>query len=437
MKNFKKKGFTIVELVIVIAVIAILSAVLIPTFSSLIKKANLANDQSMIRNMNTTLATSSVLEGGFESAGEAIDALNANGFTGKYTPYSSKHYYGFDLEDNKMYLINEAKEVIYPDDSAEVSELWFIWNNNAIDKVSGASKYVSFVNISGEGGYYAEHFGDGNAYTLDLNGHFISVSNELTNVTAINGVVISGASKGEGVVEMENAEVENVTSNTVIENKVFNFTTDLRSKVENTPNVTYKNCYFYNWEGQGHGLLKNNVTFEKCVFIDAASYIFNIQSNGGDKSYEGTFTVKDCTFTNCARVFNIPLFVTGEDNPGTIIISGNTFNPVSGPKRSFIQLMKQTVSGASNDATRGYLNITISDNNFTDIGSSQAGLITLHESIIPLEGISAEYITFANNKFADTIAKDKYVVNDDGKLDSEFENYNITEFKNALIQKIK
>lgn len=35
-----KKGFTIVELVIVIAVIAILAAVLIPTFSSVIDNAN-------------------------------------------------------------------------------------------------------------------------------------------------------------------------------------------------------------------------------------------------------------------------------------------------------------------------------------------------------------------------------------------------------------
>lgn len=40
MKNQKKKGFTIVELVIVIAVIAILAAVLIPTFSNVIAKAN-------------------------------------------------------------------------------------------------------------------------------------------------------------------------------------------------------------------------------------------------------------------------------------------------------------------------------------------------------------------------------------------------------------
>ena len=39
MKKFNKKGFTIVELVIVIAVIAILAGVLIPTFSGMVKKA--------------------------------------------------------------------------------------------------------------------------------------------------------------------------------------------------------------------------------------------------------------------------------------------------------------------------------------------------------------------------------------------------------------
>lgn len=40
MKQSKKRGFTIVELVIVIAVIGILAGVLIPTFSSVIEKAN-------------------------------------------------------------------------------------------------------------------------------------------------------------------------------------------------------------------------------------------------------------------------------------------------------------------------------------------------------------------------------------------------------------
>ena len=136
------------------------------------------------------MLTSEIFENGFTYAGDAIDSLNANGFTGKYTPYSSKHYYGYDLESNKMYLVNENCEVIYPDNNAQVSELWFLWSNNAIDKVTGGTKYVSLVSIDGEGGYYSTHFGDGANYTIDLNGKFINVSSALTNVTVVNGVMI-------------------------------------------------------------------------------------------------------------------------------------------------------------------------------------------------------------------------------------------------------
>jgi type IV pilus assembly protein PilA len=42
MRKNNRKGFTIVELVIVIAVIAILAGVLIPTFSGIVKKAQLS-----------------------------------------------------------------------------------------------------------------------------------------------------------------------------------------------------------------------------------------------------------------------------------------------------------------------------------------------------------------------------------------------------------
>ena len=42
MKRNTKKGFTLVELVIVIAVIAILAGVLIPTFSNVVANANKA-----------------------------------------------------------------------------------------------------------------------------------------------------------------------------------------------------------------------------------------------------------------------------------------------------------------------------------------------------------------------------------------------------------
>ncbi len=56
MKRNDKKGFTIIELVVVIAVIAILAAVLIPTFSSIIKKAKISNDTQLVKNLNTALA---------------------------------------------------------------------------------------------------------------------------------------------------------------------------------------------------------------------------------------------------------------------------------------------------------------------------------------------------------------------------------------------
>ena len=53
MKRNNKKGFTIVELVIVIAVIAILSAVLIPTFGTVIEDANKTAAQQEARNLYT------------------------------------------------------------------------------------------------------------------------------------------------------------------------------------------------------------------------------------------------------------------------------------------------------------------------------------------------------------------------------------------------
>ena len=53
MKKLNKKGFTIVELVIVIAVIAILAAVLIPTFSKVIQKANESAALQNARNIYT------------------------------------------------------------------------------------------------------------------------------------------------------------------------------------------------------------------------------------------------------------------------------------------------------------------------------------------------------------------------------------------------
>ena len=77
MKNTNKKGFTIVELVIVIAVIAILAAVLIPTFVGLVNKANRAADTALAKELNTALAMNGEEIADFDAA---VAALREGGF---------------------------------------------------------------------------------------------------------------------------------------------------------------------------------------------------------------------------------------------------------------------------------------------------------------------------------------------------------------------
>ena len=63
MKRNNKKGFTIVELVIVIAVIAILSVALIPTFSNVVAKAEMAAAKSDANTVYQQYVADSILAG--------------------------------------------------------------------------------------------------------------------------------------------------------------------------------------------------------------------------------------------------------------------------------------------------------------------------------------------------------------------------------------
>ncbi|MBS7264018.1 MAG: prepilin-type N-terminal cleavage/methylation domain-containing protein, partial [Eubacteriales bacterium] len=89
MKN-KRRGFTVVELVIVVAVVAILATVLIPTFSNVLKKADESAALLRAKNLLTELVADYVLQGKETDLVAFIESGNK-----VYT-------FGYDAEEGKI-----------------------------------------------------------------------------------------------------------------------------------------------------------------------------------------------------------------------------------------------------------------------------------------------------------------------------------------------
>lgn len=85
MKNTKKKGFTIVELVIVIAVIAILAAVLIPTFTNVVAKAKESVALQEAKNAYTAIVADDIADGVQDAKINAATAVTLTGYNGTVT----------------------------------------------------------------------------------------------------------------------------------------------------------------------------------------------------------------------------------------------------------------------------------------------------------------------------------------------------------------
>lgn len=113
-----KKAFTIVELVIVIAVIAILAAVLIPTFTSIIRKANEASDTALAKNMNTVLSTAEAGGDAPVDMEEVTYLMEQNGFKlENLNPTADGNVFVWNKATNRITYINRDKEVVYSGDN--------------------------------------------------------------------------------------------------------------------------------------------------------------------------------------------------------------------------------------------------------------------------------------------------------------------------------
>ena len=106
MKRNNKKGFTIVELVIVIAVIAILSAVLIPTFGGITQKAQASAAKQEARNKYTEYYANDLSDGKIDGNADG-EAMNVTGY--EFDATAGTASFTVTGKDGKAYKFDGSK----------------------------------------------------------------------------------------------------------------------------------------------------------------------------------------------------------------------------------------------------------------------------------------------------------------------------------------
>lgn len=104
----RRNGFTIVELVIVIAVIAILSAVLIPTFSGMIGKAHVTADVQTATGLSSQFT---VYNGDLSSPAKVMEYIRSISEGGLVPKSAGQGYhYWYDIQNNRLVLAKATEK---------------------------------------------------------------------------------------------------------------------------------------------------------------------------------------------------------------------------------------------------------------------------------------------------------------------------------------
>ena len=139
MRNDRnRKAFTIVEMVIVIAVIAVLAAVMIPTISGVIQMANVSADKQFAASLNIQLAMESVdreilnesdlrdvinkYYGKWEDEEKTILAADGD-FYATLAPKSGKHGYHYWYNTTDKQVVLAKYEELLPDGGVAPTEV--------------------------------------------------------------------------------------------------------------------------------------------------------------------------------------------------------------------------------------------------------------------------------------------------------------------------
>ena len=384
MKRNTRKGFTGIELVIVIAIIAILAASLIPAFGGLFKSANKTADVQLAKNLNTALLLHGI-NSDVDDFGDVLSAARAEGYLiSNLNPTSEGYYLVWESESNQFLLVDSKNdyEVVFAasSDYSTVSANWhFITSDleaaaqleaHGYQVARAATTTSDLITLVAQGNgqtvYVDEsikvdvnnviHLSNG-SMTVDLGANSVTGGSDDESAAATPIQVTGGATlnlKG-GVLSATAAFVdadgrtgycvaEVVDGVLNIENTVISIdaaTTYCVSYDEGTG--TIKNVTFdIPNKRQAVGIFGGSVVLMKDCIVDAfAEVVFCSTSQGGDGSkvtidggnyhaqkeliavYGGEVVIKDGVFTcdDAAKLFQVYAYGTPK-----ITINGGTFN---------------------------------------------------------------------------------------------------------------
>ena len=324
MKASKKRGFTIVELIIVIAVIAILAAVLIPTFSNLISRANESVDIQAARNMNTFLATAKYTDG-VNSILDVYDVFEGSGFkVENYSPlYKGRHYY-YDIGYNQILYVDDGGTVLYPEEHKGEQKGTRNWCSLSMETIkitepkdNGSSykqennQITAKVKSAEEYAYVVDKYNKAGSSSLNLD---LTLKNDLDFMGA--NCAIKEA-KGTVTIKGEDGKpvtIKNITSNVELE-------TDAIRNAQGIKAGYYSGGLISKCTGT---VIIENVVIENInVKTPTAGQVGVVIGVAQGASAKVTF--KNVTIKNCSVIGHrdVGTLVGGAQNGATVTLEGN------------------------------------------------------------------------------------------------------------------
>ena len=266
MKKSNRKGFTIVELVIVIAVIAILAAVLIPTFSNLIKKANESSDIQAVRQMNTILAAEGAVEK--NNIFDVFDALHESNLDAKdYKPLVAGTYFFWDDKADCIVYTDADFNVIFPKDYDKANKgNWFSLTQTIEAVKPTDDNYADGISVAtgAELLYVVNQINEGEVEnaTIVLAGNIDMMGANFNIETLNTALTIKSATEGTPVVISNAIAVDTSYQGNGATGHNGQYFAGLFGTVNNAltiQDVTFKNIHVKNTSGSGVGILTGGV----------------------------------------------------------------------------------------------------------------------------------------------------------------------------------